>query len=162
MISYSNISFSSSLITSGSDNLDIEHDELIQMHPVGYVHNAFKEAVFDEKMYSSISQIVLKEELQDGLKDITDFSKIYVLFYFDRSEGYDLIQKRRYDGKLSGVFASRSPRRPNSIGLTLVELLEVKGNMLTVRGLDAIDGTPVLDIKPFIEHDVAGDGLRSP
>ncbi len=132
------------------------------MHPIGYVHNAFKEAVFDEKMYSSISQIILKEELQAGLKDITDFSKIYVLFYFDRSQGYDLIQKRRYDGKVSGVFASRSPKRPNSIGLTLVELMEVKENILTVRGLDAIDGTPVLDIKPFTKNHIAGDGLRSP
>lgn len=134
-------------------------DKVIQMYPIGYVHNEFKEAVFDEKMYSSISHIVLKEQLQDGLKDITDFSKIYVLFYFDRTDDYELIQKRRYDGKVSGVFASRSPKRPNSIGLTLVELLEVKGNILTVRGLDAIDGTPVLDIKPFIE-DVAGDSVR--
>ncbi|MGB3906879.1 MAG: tRNA (N6-threonylcarbamoyladenosine(37)-N6)-methyltransferase TrmO [Methanomethylovorans sp.] len=141
--------------------MEIRHNELIQMYPIGYVHNIFKEAIFDEKMYSSVSHIVLKEEFQDGLKDITDFSKIYVLFYFDRSEGYNLIQKRRYDGKIAGVFASRSPRRPNSIGLTLVELLEVKGNMLTVRGLDAIDGTPVLDIKPFIENDMAGDDLRS-
>lgn len=137
-----------------------KQDKVIQMYPIGYVHNEFKEAVFDENMYSSISHIVLKEELQDGLKDITDFSKIYVLFYFDRSEDYKLIQKRRYDGKISGVFASRSPKRPNSIGLTLVELLEVKGNVLTVRGLDAINGTPVLDIKPFIENDVAGDRVR--
>lgn len=160
MIAFLKYSFLVSIVTSGSDDLEFKHNEPIQMYPIGYVHNSFREAVFDETIYPSISQIILKEELQGGLKHITDFSKIYVLFYFDRSEGYDLIQKRRYDGKLSGVFASRSPKRPNSIGLTLVELLEVKGNMLTVRGLDAIDGTPVLDIKPFIEKDVAGDGLR--
>lgn len=130
------------------------------MQPIGYVHNGFKEAVFDEKMYTSISQIVVDEQLQDGLKNIIDFSKIYVLFYFDRSENYELIQKRRYDGKMSGVFASRSPKRPNGIGLTLVELLEVKENVLIVRGLDAIDGTPVLDIKPFIENDTTGDRVR--
>lgn len=145
---------------SGSDNLEDRHNSLIQMQPIGYVHNEFKEAVFDENMYSSISYIVLNVELQDGLKNITDFSKIYVLFYFDRSEDYKLIQKRRYDGKMSGVFASRSPKRPNGIGLTLVELLELKGNVLTVRGLDAIDGTPVLDIKPFIENDATGDRVR--
>ncbi|WP_394697799.1 tRNA (N6-threonylcarbamoyladenosine(37)-N6)-methyltransferase TrmO [uncultured Methanomethylovorans sp.] len=145
---------------SGSDNLGDRHNSLIQMQPIGYVHNEFKEAVFDEDMYSSISHIILKVELQDGLKNITDFSKVYVLFYFDRSEDYKLIQKRRYDSKMSGVFASRSPKRPNGIGLTLVELLEVKDNELVVRGLDAINGTPVLDIKPFIEHDVAGDRVR--
>jgi tRNA (Thr-GGU) A37 N-methylase len=77
------------------------------MHPVRYIHNAFKEAVFDKGIYSLIAQIFLKEPLQDGLKEITDFAKIYVLSHFDRSEGYYLIQKRRYDGKISGVFASR-------------------------------------------------------
>jgi tRNA-Thr(GGU) m(6)t(6)A37 methyltransferase TsaA len=140
--------------------LEANHNLHIQMQPIGHVHNEFREAVFDEGMYVSISQIVLNEELQDGLKDITDFSKIYVLFYFNRSEDYKLIQKRRYDGKMCGVFASRSPKRPNGIGLTLVELLDVQGNVLTVRGLDAIDGTPVLDIKPFTENDVAGDRAR--
>ncbi|WP_281162796.1 TrmO family methyltransferase domain-containing protein [Methanomethylovorans hollandica] len=104
----------------------------------------------------------LKEPLKDGLKETTDFAKIYVLSHFDRLEGYDLIQKRRHDGKISGVFASRSPKRPKSIGLKLLELLAIKLNMLTVRGLDVIDGIPVLDIKPFIEIDVAGDCLRSP
>ncbi len=147
-------------ISDTGDSLDANQTELIQMRPIGCVHNEFKEAVFDENMYSSISQIVLEEQLQDGLKGISDFSKIYVLFYFDRSEDYKLIQKRRYDGKISGVFASRSPKRPNGIGLTLVELLAVQENVLTVRGLDAIDGTPVLDIKPFIETDVVGDGVR--
>ncbi|MBC7086339.1 MAG: tRNA (N6-threonylcarbamoyladenosine(37)-N6)-methyltransferase TrmO [Methanomethylovorans sp.] len=129
------------------------------MWPIGYIYNEFKEPVFDEKMYSSKSRIIVKEEFQEGLRDITDFSKIYVIFYFHLSEGYTLIQKRRFDGKIAGVFASRSPKRPNHIGVTLVELLEVKDNVLVVKGLDAVDGTPVLDIKPFIEKNAAGDSL---
>jgi tRNA (Thr-GGU) A37 N-methylase len=77
------------------------------MHPVRYKHNAFKVAVFDKGIYYLIAQIFLKEPLQDGLKEITDFAKIYVLSHFDRLEDYDPIQKRLHDGKISGVFASR-------------------------------------------------------
>jgi tRNA-Thr(GGU) m(6)t(6)A37 methyltransferase TsaA len=63
-----------------------------------------------------------------------------------------MMQKRRYDGKVAGVFASRSPKRPNGIGVTVVDLLKVDDNILHVKGLDAINGTPVLDIKPYISE----------
>jgi tRNA-Thr(GGU) m(6)t(6)A37 methyltransferase TsaA len=125
--------------------------EKIEMFPVGYVENDYLEPVYDERVYQKVSKIVLKPELADGLYRIEDLEKIYILFYFSKSKEYELIQHRRYDGKLSGVFASRSPRRPNGIGLTIVELLRVEGNVLYVKGLDAINGTPVLDIKPYIE-----------
>lgn len=92
------------------------------------------------------------KEFTDGLYRIEDFEKLYILFYFSKSKGYKLIHRRRYDGEISGVFASRSPYRPNGIGLTIVELLNVEGNVLHVRGLDAIIGTPVLDIKPYIKE----------
>ena len=86
--------------------------------------------------------------------------KLYIFFYFSKSKGYELIHRRRYDGKISGVFASRSPHRPNGIGLTIVELLKVEGNVLHVKGLDAINGTPVLDIKPYIEKIEENDEER--
>lgn len=125
--------------------------EKIEMHPIGYVENDYLEPVYNEEVYRKVSKIVLKKELAEGLYRIEDFEKVYILFYFSKAERYELIQHRRYDGKLSGVFASRSPRRPNGIGLTIVELLRVEGNVLYVKGLDAINGTPVLDIKPYIE-----------
>ena len=121
------------------------------MFPIGYVENDYLEAVYDEEIYQKVSKIVLKKELVEGLYRIEDFEKLYILFYFSKSKGYELIHRRRYDGKMSGVFASRSPFRPNRIGLTIVELLKVEDNVLHIKGLDAINGTPVLDIKPYIK-----------
>lgn len=129
-----------------------EVSEKIEMIPVGYVENDYLEPVYNEEVYNKVSKIVLKKEFTDGLYRIEDFEKLYILFYFSRSEGYKLVSRRRYDGKDSGVFASRSPFRPNGIGLTIVELLRVDGNVLHVKGLDAINGTPVLDIKPYIKE----------
>lgn len=125
--------------------------EKIEMFPIGCVENDYLEPVYNEEIYRKVSKIVLKKELAEGLYRIEDFRKVYILFYFSKAKGYELIQHRRYDGRLSGVFASRSPHRPSGIGLTIVELLRVEGNVLYVKGLDAINGTPVLDIKPYIE-----------
>jgi tRNA (adenine37-N6)-methyltransferase len=129
-----------------------ETPEKIEILPIGYVQNDYLEPLYDEKVYQKISKIVLKKELADGLYRIEDFEKLYILFYFSKSTGYELINRRRYDGKISGVFASRSPRRPNGIGLTVVELLKVEGSVIYVKGLDAINGTPVLDIKPYVKE----------
>lgn len=133
-------------------NENPEVSERIEMVPVGYVENDYLEPVYNEEVYSKVSKIVLMKEFTDGLYRIEDFEKLYILFYFSKSKGYKLIHHRRYDGEVSGVFASRSPYRPNGIGLTIVELLNVEGNVLHVRGLDAINGTPVLDIKPYIRE----------
>jgi tRNA (adenine37-N6)-methyltransferase len=133
-------------------NENSETFKTIEMIPVGYVENDYLEPVYNEEVYKKVSQIVLKKEFTDGLYRIGDFEKLYILFYFSESEGYKLTQRRRYDGEISGVFASRSPYRPNGIGLTIVELLKVEGNVLHVKGLDAINGTPILDIKPYITN----------
>jgi tRNA (adenine37-N6)-methyltransferase len=133
-------------------NENSEALKTIEMIPIGYVENDYLEPIYNEKVYNEVSKIVLKEEVTDGLYRIEDFEKLYILFYFSKSKGYELIHRRRYDGEISGVFASRSPHRPNGIGLTIVELLKVEGNILHVRGLDAINGTPILDIKPYIKE----------
>jgi len=133
-------------------NENPEVPETIEMIPVGYVENDYIEPVYNEEVYRKVSKIVLKKEFTDGLYRIEDFEKLYVLFYFNKSKGYELIHRRRYDGEISGVFASRSPYRPNGIGLTVVELLKVEDNVLHIKGLDAINGTPVLDIKPYIKE----------
>jgi tRNA-Thr(GGU) m(6)t(6)A37 methyltransferase TsaA len=126
--------------------------EKIEFTPIGYVENDYLEPEYKEEVYQKVSKIVLREDLVDGLYRVEELEKLYILFYFSRSEGYKLIHRRRYDGEMSGVFASRSPYRPNGIGLTIVELLKVEGNVLHVKGLDAINGTPVLDIKPYFKE----------
>ncbi|MPM53222.1 hypothetical protein SDC9_99987 [bioreactor metagenome] len=126
--------------------------EKIEFTPIGYVENDYFEPEYKEEVYQKVSKIILREDLVDGLYRIEELEKLYILFYFSKSEGYKLIHRRRYDGEMSGIFASRSPVRPNGIGLTIVELLKVEGNVLHVKGLDAINGTPVLDIKPYIKE----------
>lgn len=120
--------------------------------PIGYVENEFEEAkVSPETIRSGVSRIHLKEEYVEGLEGIGAFEKIVVVFLFDRSEGFDLKVHPRGDRSrpMRGVFSTRSPRRPNRIGVTTVDLLSVDGTILNVRGLDAINGTPVLDIKQY-------------
>jgi len=132
--------------------------EKIVLNPIGYVKT---EAVGDEvKDKSRTSQIVLRDNLVEALDGITGFSHLFVLFWLSQiPDEQRMIMKvhprGRMDMPLLGVFATRTNFRPNPIGLTLVELLKVEGNTLTVRGLDAFDGTPILDIKPFDSWDTA-------
>ena len=98
-------------------------------------------------------------EFEAGLTDIEGFSHLYVIWAFDRSEGFSLVATPPSDNRAHGVFATRSPRRPNPIGLTVVELLGRDGTALRVRGIDMLDGTPILDIKPYLSN-VAEGSLR--
>ena len=89
-------------------------------------------------------------QFESGLLDIEGFSHLFVLWLFDRSEGFDLVGKPPIDNREHGVFATRSPRRPNPIGLTVVELIRRDGPRLCVRGVDMLNATPILDIKPYL------------
>jgi tRNA-Thr(GGU) m(6)t(6)A37 methyltransferase TsaA len=97
-----------------------------------------------------VGYIEIFREYEEGLKDIEGFSHIVVLWIFHESEGYNLLVKPlAYKGGLRGVFVTSHPDGPNHIGVTVVELLQRKGNMLRVRGVDMADGSPVVDIKPY-------------
>jgi len=131
----------------------------IVMKPVGFVKT---EAVGDEvKDKNRISQIIIHAEFAEALDGIEEFSHLFVLFWLNQvsreNKRLKVHPRGRKDLPLLGVFATRTMLRPNPIGLTLVELVKVEGNVLTVRGLDALDGTPVLDIKPFDPWDTAKD-----
>ena len=89
-------------------------------------------------------------ELESGLRDIEGFSHLFLVWVFHRAEGFDLLVTPPTDDRPHGVFATRAPRRPNPLGLTVVELLGREGRRLRVRGVDMLDGTPVLDIKPYL------------
>ena len=98
-------------------------------------------------------------EFEAGLTDIEGFSHLYVLWVFDRSQGFDLLGAPPGEEVPHGVFATRSPRRPNPIALTVVELLRREGTSLHVHGVDMLDGTPILDIKPYMSN-IPSDALR--
>jgi tRNA-Thr(GGU) m(6)t(6)A37 methyltransferase TsaA len=98
-------------------------------------------------------------EFEPGLADIEGFSHLYVLWIFDRSEGFELTASPPSDNRPHGVFATRSPMRPNPIGMTVVELLRRDGRRLHVRGIDMLEGTPILDIKPYLSS-IAPEKLR--
>jgi tRNA-Thr(GGU) m(6)t(6)A37 methyltransferase TsaA len=125
-------------------------DEAIVLRTIGFVKT---DAVGDEvRDKTRISRIVVCEDLLEALDGIAGFSHIFVLYYLDKILGPQPLKvhpRGREDLPLLGVFATRTNLRPNTVGLTLVELLKVEGNVLTVRGLDAFDGTPVLDVKPY-------------
>jgi tRNA-Thr(GGU) m(6)t(6)A37 methyltransferase TsaA len=124
--------------------------ETVSYTPIGHVENDFREGASADKMRSVESRIVLDPTLTDGLTGLAPGQRVMVVFYFHRAQGFDLLQHPRGDTTRPrrGVFTLRSPRRPNPIGVTVVDLVSVEGNVLRVRGLDAIDGTPVLDLKP--------------
>jgi tRNA-Thr(GGU) m(6)t(6)A37 methyltransferase TsaA len=103
--------------------------------------------------------IEIAPELEAGLTDLEGFSHLYVLWAFNRAEGFDLLVTPPTDDRPHGVFATRSPRRPNPIALTVVELLWRDGNRLGVRGVDMLDGTPVLDLKPYLSS-IPAERLR--
>ncbi|MGD8545758.1 MAG: tRNA (N6-threonylcarbamoyladenosine(37)-N6)-methyltransferase TrmO [Candidatus Bathyarchaeota archaeon] len=138
----------------------ISNMEKIELEPIGFVStNAVEKEVRHRK---HISSIILREDLTETLDGIEDFSHLFVFFWMHR---IPTKQKRvlkvhprgRDDMPLVGTFATRTPYRPNPIGLTIVELLNVDKNILSVRGLDAFDNTPVLDIKPFDYWDTDQD-----
>ncbi len=101
----------------------------------------------------------IRPDLEAGLTDIDGFSHLYVIWAFHRAEGYDLLTITPNDDQPHGLFATRTPRRPNPIALSVVELLRREAHRLHVRGVDMLDGTPILDIKPYLSN-VPAEALR--
>lgn len=127
----------------------------LELTPVGHVENEIQPG--QRVIWEEIdSQIVIDQQWADGLDGLEEFSHIIVVFWLDEPKKDDeelplrVHPQAREDLPLVGLFATRSPHRPNPIGLTAVELLGREGNTLHVRGLDAFDGTPVLDVKPYL------------
>lgn len=122
----------------------------LRFRTIGHVENEFDKPTTPEQILLTEARIILDPSLVEGLQGFESGQQIMVIFYFHRSEGFDLLQHPRGDQNRpkKGVFTLRSPRRPNPIGITVVDLIRIEGNVLYVRGLDAINGTPVLDLKP--------------
>lgn len=124
----------------------------MQLQPIGCIHTPYKKSGEAPKQgrYSRENCIIeILPPYIPGLKDITEASHLIVLYWCDRADREKLQTKTPYSDAIRGVFACRSPSRPNPIAFCIVELLAVDGNKLSVRGLDALDGSPLLDIKPY-------------
>jgi tRNA-Thr(GGU) m(6)t(6)A37 methyltransferase TsaA len=125
----------------------------LELTPIGIIHSPYKnmgDTPHQGYKIEKISQIEVFKEFEEGLKGIEGFSHIIVIYWFHKSQGYHLLVKTPWDESLHGLFTTRSPHRPCPLGLTVVELLAREKNVLKVKGLDAIDGTPLLDIKSYV------------
>lgn len=142
------------------DSCASEHEENLmekkhnlELKPIGIIHSPYRNmgaAPYQGYKSEETSQIEVFKEFEEGLTDIEGFSHVIVIFWFHKSEGFHLLVKTPWDDVLHGLFATRSPHRPCPLGLTTAELLARQKNILEVTGLGAIDGTPLLDIKPYI------------
>ncbi len=136
---------------------------LFSMQPIGYVRSPYADAREVPRglgtKHDAEGVLEIKQELELGLTDIEGFSHLFVIWAFDRSSGFELRGTPPSDNRPHGVFATRSPKRPNPIGLTVVELLRRDGARLHVRGVDMLDETPILDIKPYLSN-VSQEHLR--
>jgi len=122
--------------------------------PIGWVRSPYKQSSEIPKglgvKHEAEGVLEILPEFEAGLADIEGFSHLFVIWVFDRTNGFDLVAHPPSDNRPHGVFATRSPRRPNPIGLSVVQLLRRDGLFVHVRGLDMLDGTPFLDIKPYL------------
>lgn len=126
----------------------------IKYKPIGFIHTPFKEPkgvpiqpVAGEDIEGKVE--ILPDYIE-GLKDLEGFSHIILIYHLHLSKKPSLLVKPYMDEKLRGVFATRAPSRPNPIGLSIVRLVKIKGNMVYIKDVDIVDGTPLLDIKPYV------------
>ncbi len=128
-------------------------DEIVY-HPIGVIRTPFSGAegmpVQPPGAAAVEGRVVLREELTAGLDDLDGFSHLILIYHFHRTSGYDLTVTPFLDDHPRGLFATRAPRRPNAVGISVVSLVRRQEHVLHVRGIDVIDGTPLLDIKPHV------------
>jgi tRNA-Thr(GGU) m(6)t(6)A37 methyltransferase TsaA len=127
---------------------------MIELHPIGIIHTPFTELkgmpIQPAGAAGVLGTVEVFEEFRPGLADLEGFSHIVLLYHFHRSSGFDLTVVPFMDTERRGVFATRAPRRPNAIGLSVVHLLGIENGVLRVENVDILDGTPLLDIKPYV------------
>ena len=126
----------------------------IEYKPIGIIKSPFKELkgmpIQPVGACGIKGEIHLNEDYKEGLADIEEFSHLILIYHFHQCEGYSLRVKPFMDDKKHGIFATRAPKRPNPIGLSVVCLDKVVDNILYISNVDILDGTPLLDIKPYV------------
>ena len=125
----------------------------VELKEVGVIHtpyNKLSDCPIQPSRSQDVAEVEVFEEYKEGLLDLDGFSHIILLFLFHRSDGYSLKVKPFLDNHLRGLFATRAPRRPNPIGLSVVRLIEIRDNILKIKGIDVLNETPLIDIKPYV------------
>ena len=126
----------------------------IQYQPIGTIHSPYDEPqnmpIQPVGALGVSGTVVIDPEFQEGLQDLSGFSHIILIYHFHLSKGYAMKVKPFLDDNLRGLFATRAPRRPNPIGISVVRLERIEANVLHIMNLDIVDGTPLLDIKPYV------------
>jgi len=137
----------------------------IAVRPIGIIHSPYKEAkgipiqgIFDDKTEAWIE---LREEYADGLKDLDGFSHATLIYYFHQSQREEIEGRPFLEQEKHGIFAIRSPNRPNHIGLSVVKIKNIRDNRMYFTEVDALDGTPLLDIKPYVKYFDSRDNVVS-
>ena len=130
----------------------MEEQGILKLKPIGVIHSPYHvgQAPYQGCGREEIGEVEVFEQFAEGLKDIEGFSHIVLIYWLHKSRGYSLMVRTPWDTTPHGLFTTRSPNRPCPLGLSVVRLVARKGNTLKVKGLDAIDGTPLLDIKPYV------------
>lgn len=125
----------------------------MKVEPIGIIHTPFKskkEAPMQNYKSKAIGRVEVYKKYEKGLKDIEGFSHLILIYRFHKSRGFKLLVKPFLDNKLRGLFATRYPRRPNQLGITVVRLLKREKNILIIKGIEVLDKSPLLDIKPYV------------
>jgi tRNA (adenine37-N6)-methyltransferase len=133
-----------------------ENMNSITYHPIGTIHSPYQDLhgmpIQPVGAQGVKGTIKLRKEYQEGLKDLEGFSHIIIIYHFHKSNGHSLHVKPFLDTVERGIFATRAPKRPNAIGLSVVKLDKIESNIIHISNVDVLDGTPLLDIKPYIPH----------
>ena len=128
--------------------------QVISYKPIGVIHSPFREVkgmpIQPAGAEDVVGTVEIEPEYAAGLNGIEGFSHIILIYHFHLSEGFSLEVKPFLDDELHGVFATRAPRRPNAIGISVVRLVRLEGHIIHVADVDIVDGTPLLDLKPYI------------
>jgi len=121
------------------------------IRPIGVIHSPYTSTAEAPRQGSDERvTIEVHSDFIEGLRDLEGFSHLHIFYWLHHSKGFHLLVQPPWETGKHGLFATRSPHRPNPLGHSVVKLLSIKNNMITVEGLDAIEGTPVVDIKPYI------------
>ncbi len=136
------------------DTFAVNDTVRIEYRPIGIVHSPFKELdgmpIQPSRARGIAGTVELFPQFTDGVQDLDGFSHIILLYHFHKAIGYSLRVVPFLDTELRGLFATRAPKRPNAIGLSVVRLVGVEGNRISIQDVDLLDGTPIWDIKPYI------------
>lgn len=128
--------------------------QVVTYRPIGFIHTPFRDIagmpIQPAGARGVAGRVIIDGTYREGLKDIEGFSHVFLIYHLHLCDGYDLLVKPFLDNAVHGILACRSPKRPNPLGLSLVKLIGVEGAVLHIEDVDMVDGTPLLDIKPYV------------